>query len=173
MRKTTLIFCLALICTASPTQAGEDSNLFNKGKKFARTNQIEFAYMQFRDIINNFPNSPHREQAIFATGEYYAAIPDHQETKHIFEQFLAEYPESKSKIFALAHLYKIAELEEDAEKIEKLKTDIITIQQVGFVFRNSKELEYQSPLNHHYRAVIQIDRILIEKEGETLVELSY
>ncbi len=129
--------------------------------------------MQFRDIINNFPNSVHREQALFAAGEYYAALTDHLESKRIFEQFLAEYPDSKSKIFALAYLYKIAELGENTAPVEKLKTDIITIRQVGFVFRNSKELKYLSPLQHHYRAVIRIDRILIEKEGETLVELSY
>ena len=173
MRKITLIVCLILICTASPSGAGEDSSLFAKGKKFARSNETEFAYMQFRDIINNFPNSIHREHALFATGEYYASIPDHEETKRIFNQFLIEYPESKSKIFVLAYLYKMAEVDGDTEQIEKLKTDIIRIQQVGFVFRNSKELKYQSPLAHHYRAVIQIDRILIEKEGETLVELSY
>lgn len=129
--------------------------------------------MQFRDILNNFPDSVHRENALFATGEYYAAIPDNQESKKIFEQFIAEFSDSKPKIFALAHLYKIAEFDENSDLMEKLKTDIIAIQRVGFVFRNSKELKYLSPLNHQYRAVIQIDKILIEKEGETLVELSY
>ena len=169
-----MIFVLVLLLSlASPAISGEDSSLFSKGRKFARTSQQEFAYMQFRDIIYNFPNSAHREEALFATGEYYAAIPDHLETQRIFTQFLTEYPDSKSKIFALAFLYKIAEADQDEETMEKLKTEIIAIQRVGFVFRNSKELKYLSPCNNHYRAVIQIDKILIEKEGEALVELSY
>src|SRR3989338_7853557 len=121
MKKILLFTYILLVSLTSASLAGEDSSLFSKGRKFARSNQSEFAYMQFRDIINNFPNSPHREPALFASGEYYAAIPDHLESKRIFDQFLTEYPDSKSKIFVLAYLYKIAEFNDDTEQMEKLK----------------------------------------------------
>ena len=153
--------------------SGEDGQHFASGKNFARTHQMEFAYMQFRDIVLNYPDSPFREDALFATGEYFFNISNFNEAAKIFAQFIKEYPDSKAKIIVLGFLYKIAQEKNDTAQSEKLKTAIVTLQQVSFVFRNSKNYKYRSPSGKQYRAVIRINQITLHGDGEILAEISY
>lgn len=152
---------------------GEDRQHFALGKNFAKAQQREFAYMQFREIVLHAPGSPLREAALFAIGEYFFSILDIRQAEEIFMQFLKEYPNSKNKIFVLGYLYKIANQQNDLASTEKFKTDIITLQHVSFIFRNSKEYKYHSPLGTQHRAIIRINQITIDSGGEILAEISY
>ncbi len=172
LRKALTLVALLFFCPiiAHPS---EDAPLYSLGKNFAKRQEKEFAYMQFRDIVLHFPGSRFREGALFATGEYFYSITDYTEATKTFKQFSKEYPTSKNKIFALGYLYKIAEIENDEILTAKLRTELITLQQVSFVFRNSKQHIYRSPFHKSYRAVIRINRIAIDSEGEILAEISY
>lgn len=153
--------------------AGDDAIIFKKGQAFARQQKLDFAYMKFRDIVLHHPRSPLHERSLFATGEYFYIIANFAEAAKIFSDFVELYPESKLKIFALGYLYDIASKNNDTELTEKLKTDIITRQQVALVFRNAKEYTYKSPLYRQYHGLIQIDKITISCDGQALAEISY
>ncbi|OGX25352.1 MAG: hypothetical protein A3D10_01570 [Omnitrophica WOR_2 bacterium RIFCSPHIGHO2_02_FULL_48_11] len=173
MKYKSLISLLLFVLLSPHAHAGEDAQRFALGKNFAKTHQMEFAYMQFRDIVIHNVGSPFREASLFATGEYFADISNFPEAITIFTQFLKEYPDSKAKIFVLGYLYKIAQETNDTEQLEKLKTDIVTLQQVSFVFRNSKDYQYRSPTHKQYRAVVRINQITIYNGSEILAEISY
>ena len=171
LKRLTLVVYLFLIPALAFSE--EDELLLKRGRHFAKAHQLEFAYMQFRDIVFNYPNSRFREDAFFATGEYFSIVSDDPEAFQIFMQFVSEYPDSKRKIFALGYLSKIAQKEKNETLAEKLKTDIVTLQRVALIFKNSKEYKYLSPLNKQYRAIIQIDKITISCDGQILAEISY
>ena len=173
MQKKLALLMVFLSSTTTLLFAGEDGNHFSLGKQYARSNQAEFAYMEFRKIIQSAPDSSYRESALFATGEYFATLADFQETEAIFKQFCEEFPASKLKIFALAYLYKVATINNDTSARENFRTEIITFQQVGLIFKNSKQFKYLSPFHHQYRAIIEINKITVDKEGEILAEISY
>ncbi len=171
----TLTFCASfMVFAVSPSaSAGEDGILFNKGKQFAKTGQVDFAYMQFHEVVRNYPQSHFREDSLFAMGEYFFTESNFDETQRIFSQFMEEYPNSKLRIFALAYLYEIAQEREDEELTEKFKAQTVSAQQIALVFRNAKEYRYRSPMLTRFRALIEINKITIFRDGEILAEISY
>jgi len=54
-----------------------------------------------------------------------------------------------------------------------LEKQIIDLQQVSFVFRESKKISYKSPLYQNYKTIIHIDKIEFFVEGELFAKVSY
>jgi len=173
MKSRGLTVAILLILLPLTAYSGEDKILYARGRHFVKTHQMDFAYMQFRDIVRQYPQSTFREDALFATGEYFVQNSNFKEATKIFEEFIKEYPTAKTKIFALAYLYKMAKEKNDADLVERIKTDIITIERLGFVFRDSKEYKYHSLFHWQYHVLLQIDKITISCNGDRLAEISY
>lgn len=51
--------------------ASEESRQFLMAQKAAKAGQADFAFMHYRNLLSNYPNSKYRETALFAEGEYY------------------------------------------------------------------------------------------------------
>ena len=173
LKKILCVIVTALLIVPTPLYAGSDAILFERGRNFAKSQKLDFAYMQFRDLVFHYPRSKFYEKALFATGEYFFLYSNFAEAAKTFSEFVDLYPKSKLKIFALGYLYRIAAENKDEKLVEKLKTDIITRQQVALIFRNAKEYKYRSPLDRLYHGLIQIDKIIISCDGQTLAEISY
>lgn len=150
-----------------------DGRYYSRAVKAARKGSIDFAYMNYRAILRGYPRSKFRESALFAEGEYYFMIPSYEEADEAFQNFLKLYPQSKAKLFALAHRLRIAQETNDLELAEEIKRQIINFKQVSLVFRDRQEYLYRSPLERRYRAVIRIDKIEFYAEGDLFAEISY
>jgi tetratricopeptide (TPR) repeat protein len=148
-------------------------SIYSKATEFSKAGQSDFAFMYYNELLRNYPTSKYREQALFATGEYYYKVSSFREAAAAFTDYLGEYPGSEQRLYVLAYLLSIAQRGKDASTIESLEKQIIDLQQVSFVFREKKEIAYRSPLNQNYKAVIHIDRVEFYVEGKLFAKVSY
>ncbi len=168
------IFILAIsVWLGSVGFAPGSVQVYSKAFEFAKSGRGHFAFMHYNELLRNYPSSKYREQALFATGEYYFRVFSFRDSRIAFETFLAEYPDSKERIYALAYLLNIAQRNKNTLSVESLEKQIINLQQVSFVFRETKEITYRSPLNQSYKAVIHIDKIELYVEGELFAKVAY
>jgi len=117
--------------------------------------------------------SKYRDRALFATGEYYFQNFGFKQATKAFQTFIDEYPDSDECLYALAYLLNIAKKDSNESFVQSLEKQIIDLQQVSFVFRDSKEISYRSPLYQNLKAVIHIDKIKFYVEGELFAKVSY
>lgn len=168
--KIWIVICLWLATVGMTPGASE---MYIKATKFAKTGQNYFAFMQFNNLLRNFPDSKYRQRALFATGEYYFELFGFDEAVQAFETYIAENPDSQEKLYALAYLLNIAKQNNNESITQELEKKIVNLQKVSFVFREQKEIAYLSPLNKNYKAVIHIDNIECFVEGELLAQVSF
>ena len=153
--------------------AGEDARIYGEARKMARAGQTDFAFMQYEEILRDYPNSRFAEQALFAQGEYYFMMVNYPYAQKAFQSFLAKYPNSNGKLFALAHLLRMAKSQNDEVSVKNFEKEMIVQKQVSLVFRDRKEYHYKSPLNQPFTAEIGIDKIEIYVGGDLFVAISY
>ena len=162
------LLLLAPVCGS----AGEEDALYAKAIQAARSGRIDFAFMYYNQLDRDYPRSRHREQILFAKGEYFYELPAYPEAVKLFSVLLQEYPKSPAKLFALMYLYKIAEAGQDARALENFKKEVLTFRQVGLVFKETREYKYQSPFYRAYRAVFYIDKVEFYRGGELFAAVS-
>lgn len=168
-----LILVIVCVWLGSAGLAPGSSQIYSKAVKFAKAGQSDFAFMQYSELLRNYPTSKFRDQALFATGEYYFKNFGFKQAAEAFQTFIDEYPDSDERLYALAYLLNIAKKDGNVSVAQSLEKQIIDLQQVSFVFRNSKEIAYKSPLFQNYKAVIRIDQIEFYVEGELFAKVSY
>jgi outer membrane protein assembly factor BamD (BamD/ComL family) len=171
LRKRLLI--LAILLPGAVVFAGGDTELYQQAQSSVRRGNVDFAYMQMRNILRDYPKSRYREQAMFGMGEYHYLIPQYKQAEAMFNQYLDNFSDSKGTLFALCLLHQIAEFESDAAKAADLKNRIIKYKQVSLIFREYQEYKFVSPLNRTYRAVFHIDRIDFFAGDKPLATISY
>jgi len=152
--------------------SGSDQD-YSKAVKHAKAGQNDFAFMHYNKLLRNDPMSKYRDRALFATGEYYFQISGFKQAALAFQSLVDEYPESSGRLYALAYLLSIANKDNNRLSAEGLERQIIDLQQVSFVFRESKKIVYKSPLNQNYKTIIHIDKIEFFVEGELFAKVSY
>ncbi len=129
--------------------------------------------MYHNQILRDHPKSSYAEDALYAQAEYYAFLPDYKQAVKLFNRLMQEYPNSKTKLFTLGHLLRIAEIQNDAQRIQGLQREIMTFKQVSFVFRDFKEFKYISPFSGKYSAIFRIDAVEFFLEGELFAKVSF
>ncbi len=149
------------------------SQVYSKAVKFARAGQNDFAFMQYSKLLRNYPMSKYRDRALFATGEYYFQNFEYKQATEAFQTYIDEYPDSDERLYALAYLLNIPRKDSNDLFAQSLEKQIIDLQQVSFVFRDSKEIVYKSPLFQNHKAIIHIDKIEFYVEGELFAKVSY
>jgi len=153
--------------------AQEEAKLYSQAVKAAKSGNFIFAFMYFRSLLANYPDSKYREGALFAQGEYYFLIADYNDAGSTFIKFINNYLGSKARIFALAYLFKIAENKKNSSLAKKIKNEIITFQRLSFLFSNYKEFKYRSLFLKKYRALYYIDKVEFYAGGELFAQIPY
>jgi len=171
--KRHLIWFIVCIWLGSVGLVPGSFQVYSKAVKFAKAGQSDFAFMQYSKLLRNYPMSKYRDRALFATGEYYFQNFGFKQATEAFQTFIDEYPDSDERLYALAYLLNIAKKDSNESFAQSLEKQIINLQQVSFVFRDSKEIAYTSPLFQNHKAVIHIDKIEFYVEGELFAKVSY
>jgi len=164
---------IALVVLTGTACAASETFLYKRAVNNARRGNPDFAYMDYRLLLREHPNTRYREQVDLAMAEYMYQIPSFAEAKPMFERYLSDHPETEAKLFILAYLYHIAQAKNDAPSLEKYRKEIIDCKQVSLVFRDRKEYMYTSPLGRQLKAVFSIDNIEFSVNGELLTKISY
>jgi len=147
------------------------AKVYIKAVQFAKAGQDHFAFMQYNNLLRSYPLSKYRDEALFALGEYYFQTLSLGKAEAAFVDYLDENPDSQERMYALAYLHSIAV--KKGAPVEDIRREIINFQQVSFIFRETKEITYRSPLYKNYRTVIHIDKIEFYVEGELFAQVSY
>ena len=168
-----LIWIIVCIWLGSVGFAPGSSQVYSKAVKFAKAGQSDFAFMQYSKLLRNYPASKYRDRALFATGEYYFQNFGFRKAAEAFQTFIDENPESDERLYAFAYLLNIAKKDSDESFAQTLEKQIINLQQVSLIFRDSKEISYKSPLFQNHKAIIHIDQIEFYVEGELFAKVSY
>src|SRR3989338_995397 len=102
---------LVVLLTAGVAFAGGDAELYHQALASVRRGNLDFAYMQMRNILLDYPKSRYRDRAMFGLGEYHFLIPQYKQAEAMFSQYLDNFPDSKGTLFALCLLHQMAEFE--------------------------------------------------------------
>jgi outer membrane protein assembly factor BamD (BamD/ComL family) len=167
-----IVFLCLFSMAVRPAYPGEDGELYSNARESAKSGNLNFAFMYYRQILDDFPASKYSEQALFGTGEYYFLTLNFRESASSFIKFIGDYPQSKAKPFALMYLLKIAEKEERL-LMDDFKKDIMGLKQSIFLFKDYKEHKYRSPLLRELKAVYYIDKVEFYVQGELFAKISY
>jgi len=182
MKKTIamVLVIVGIFCFAPQTQAfsflGYDpqaSALYSTARAAARMEEYDAAFLSFRDLLENYPESRYASRSLFAVGEYYFLNGNYREAAPIFLELVNDDPEAKNAVFCLAYLLKIAQNNEDQELIAKLEHAIVTFHQLSLVFRESKQFSYRSSLSRRHKVIYYIDKVEFYVNGELFAQISY
>ena len=134
--------------------------------------QTDFLFMQYRKISRESPQTKKGLDALFAMGEYYFLMSDFQNAKESFQAFLKDGKNKFQKFFAYAYLLKMAELNHDQQSIKQISKDLAQFRRNIFVFRNTKQYKFNSPLKRSHKIICSIGKVEFIVEEKSFAKLS-
>ncbi|MDD5730787.1 MAG: outer membrane protein assembly factor BamD [Candidatus Omnitrophica bacterium] len=174
MKLAIAVLSLAFILLVLPAARAQDSGEeYSLAMQAVHAQDLDIAFMHFRSIAREHPDSKYAKNAIFATGEYYFMTGNYYDAARMFLSFINNYPESNGKLFAEAYLLDIARKQGQEDLVKKLENDIVSRKQLVLLFKNFKEYKYKSPLSRMYKADYYIDKVKFYIDGTMLAEISY
>ncbi|OGX26458.1 MAG: hypothetical protein A3J51_02790 [Omnitrophica WOR_2 bacterium RIFCSPHIGHO2_02_FULL_45_21] len=153
--------------------ARDDGQIYSMAIREVKADNIDFAFMYFRSLLRNYPDSKYAHDGSFAIGEYYFIAADYKNAAEAWSNFINDYPDSKGLPFALMYLLRVAGIRQDASLLEKLRTKIIGLKQLTFLFRESKGYTYKSPLRRKYRMIYYIDKVEFYVDDKLFEKVPY
>jgi outer membrane protein assembly factor BamD (BamD/ComL family) len=168
-----LVFFILALPFGGSALAQEEGGLYSSAIQEARAGNLEFSFIQLHTLVRTYPQSKYLENSLFAIGEYHFQENNLADAANAFSQLLEKFPDSKSTVFAMAYLLKIAQRREAAELVASLEKAIATFHKLSLVFRNSKAFTYRSAFLNKYKADYYIDKVEFYKDGELFAQVSY
>jgi outer membrane protein assembly factor BamD (BamD/ComL family) len=177
-----ILLILFLVCVtgcASVSESGdeyrESLREIHEGKPY-----FDFAFLHFKAILDDNPNSAYAPQAAFAVGEYYFDVADYYNAIKTLYMYIHQYPKDRGVIFAKLILYKIISsvqketivgVEEDT-LIKEIRKDLFS-QPLFLIFYDKKlPRSYQSLFRNSYTVYDYVDKIKVLRNGKSFLELS-
>lgn len=170
---STLVILFLTVSSAPRAFAAEDALLFAQAGMEAKKGQHEFAFLHYRSLLRDYPNSKFAIPSNFSQAEYYFLLADYEKASGLFQEFIRLYSDSREKLFALAHLLKIARLQENSQMVHQWEKEILTLKPTSFIFRDKKKFVYRSPLNRLFKAVFRINEVDFFLGEEPFVQIVY
>ena len=153
----TAVLCL-FICSDNAFARSEKA-IYQEGVRAAKAGDIDFAFMDFHELLRHSASSKYYPQALFSVGEYYYWHGNRRDAEMIFTDFIEKFPDSEAFPFAMVYLLQFWKDSPDEEFAYELKKKIIKFKQLSLLFSEFKEYSFTSSMNYNYRAVYFIDRV--------------
>ena len=174
MNKNIIILVIALLALSSlPATRSFAQSDYDVAVELANSGKKDFAFVRFLSVVDSEANPRLRENALFATGEYYFLNLDYTDALSAFNNFLSDYPDSKLKPFALFYILNMAKSAGKKTLAKKIEANIINLDRIILLFRGSKEYKVRSPLGSNYRLVRYIDRLEFYSDGKIQAQIFY
>ncbi|MCX5687798.1 MAG: hypothetical protein NTV71_04075 [Candidatus Omnitrophica bacterium] len=148
---------------------------YDLAMRYIKNKQPDFALMEFRSVIRDFPKSPLAQRSVFAIAEYYYDHKMYHDAIKDFTGYIKSYPGSKANVFAKAYLLKIIEeiidpTLEEKDKLEDIKKEFFSTP-LFLLFKEYKETSYRSPFRNKFKIRYDIDNIEVYKNGQFFLTL--
>jgi outer membrane protein assembly factor BamD (BamD/ComL family) len=180
MKKINLIilFIIGLIFVLSGQNvyAGEAGIRYDKAVRCIKLKQPDFAFMEFKSILRDFPESPLAQKSMFAIAEYCYDHKMYYDAILNFTEYINNNPRSKADVFAKAYLLKIMEeikdpTWEEKRMLEKAKEDFFS-KPLFLLSSKYKETSYKSVARNEFRIRYYIDKAEVYRNGQLFVKIT-
>lgn len=173
MRLTAIILILfwQCCCCVPLLNAADADTLWAQAVQMAKQREMDFAFINFRMIVDTYPDSTQSPAAQFDLGEYYFLENYFTLAIAEFEGIYTKHPRQKESMVALAYLYKIAQMKGQKDQMSRYQKQIISSYRAAFIFKDSRSFEYLSGFQHKHKLVFYIDRIEVFADGKLFVEV--
>ena len=187
MMKHWYLFPVILLMAACPQGfCQDDEALYRQGLAAAAADNPDFAFISFDTLVKTFPESPHRPDAFFAIAEYYSAQGAVKKSAAFFNQAclpagqaglpagqagLDTHKDFPGRLFAFARLYQFADPADNGSHRQEVRDKMLAGGSFSLLFRDYKELKFQSALGNKYLARYFIDRIEFFVNGKPFVTI--
>jgi len=144
--------------------------------RYIKKKQPDFALLEFRSVVRDFPKSPLAQRSVFAIAEYYYDNKMYYDAIKDFTGYVKNYPDSKANVFAKAYLLKIIEEIKDPTREEKntfedIKKEIFS-KPLFLLFKEYKETSYKSPSRNKFKIRYYIDNIEVYRNGQLFIKIA-
>jgi hypothetical protein len=165
-----VIFSAQELCAIEYARARYDAAI-----RYIKNKQPDFALMEFRSVIRDFPKSPLAQRSVFAIAEYCYDNKMYHEAINDFTRYVRSCPDPKAGVFAKAYLLKIIEESNDPTWEEKkmfddIKKEIFS-KPLFLLFKEYKKTSYQSPSRNRFKIKYYIDNIEVYRNGQLFLTL--
>ena len=148
---------------------------YNKAIKYIKMKQPDFALMEFRGVVRDFPKSVFARKAMFAMAEYYYDNKIYYDAIDNFTLYANNYPKSKASVFAKAYLLKImGEIDnpsqEETKAFESIKKELFS-KPLFLLFKEYKKTSYKSDSRNKFKIRYYIDNIEVYRNGRLFLAL--
>lgn len=159
MKKINIVFLVVagiiFIFGAQGLYAGEAGARYSEAVRCIKAKQPDFAFMEFRGIIRDFPKSPLAQKSIFAMAEYYYDCGMYRDAIDNFTWCAQDYSDLKANVIAKAYILKIIkEIKEPAFEEKKMVEDIkreFFSKSLFLIFSEYKKTSYRSASLNKFR----------------------
>lgn len=173
-----LLFILCLLFLFDvPTLNGQSAEgLYREAIQFIKDKQYDFALLEFRAIIRDFPESKYAQESMFAMGEYFYTQGAYHEAIKNFAEYIRNYPDADGAIFAKAYLLKIMQsiekpTEEERRVIDNIKTDFFS-KALLLLFSEYKEASYKSVFQTVFTVRYYVDITEVYRNGKIFIKIT-
>jgi outer membrane protein assembly factor BamD (BamD/ComL family) len=181
MKKINYIFLFAvglvIIFSAQKLYASEYARArYDAAIRYIKNKQPDFALMEFRSVIRDFPKSPLAQRSVFAIAEYCYDNKMYNDAIKDFTGYVKSYPSSKANVFAKAYLLKIIEeianpALEEKDMLEDIKKEFFSTP-LFLLFKEYKETSYKSPSRNKFKIRYYIDNIEVYRNGQLFIKVT-
>lgn len=137
--------------------------------------EIDFAFMEYRALLDEYPKDPSAREAAFAIGEYHFKQHNAHEAKRTFEMFDQETAEEIPKLIAQVYLLLCARLLKDDASLQALEShlkEMLSSKKLFLAFEENRVREWTSPLGNHFELREFVDRLEIILNGTPFYAIS-
>jgi len=161
-------------CFWVPCVKASEANLeWTEAIGLAKQGENDFAFMDFRAILDDYPNSRWAMASAFAQGEYYFLQDNLPMATDEFKNFYAKYPQHPEALIAIAYLFKIAEIQKNPDRMKEYRNKAASFRQLTFIFNDQKSFKFMSGFQRKYKLVSYINKVDLYVNGKLFTEVPF
>jgi len=181
MKKINYIFLIAaglmVILSARELYAIEYARArYDSAIRYIKNKKPDFALLEFRSVIRDFPKSPLAQRSAFAIAEHYYDSKMYYDAIKGFAEYVKSYPDSKANVFAKAYMLKMIEeiadpTFEETNMLEDIKKEFFSTP-LFLLFKEYKETSYKSPYRNKFKIRYYIDNIEVYRNDQLFIRIT-
>ncbi len=173
MRPLIVFLLFVQYCGVVPVNAAEDGIVWEEAVQMAKRGDADFAFMYFRILAHDYPDSRRAVDAQFALGEYYFLQGNFAVAAQEFGDFCARYPKRKETLAALGYLYQMARMQGQTDAMKKYRDRVVASHQVILIFDEKQSFQFLSGFQRRHKVAFYIDKIEVWIDDKLFSEIPF
>ena len=146
-----------------------------QAERYVAEGEIDFAFMEYRALLEAYPKDPLAREAAFAIGEYHFDQHNTREAKRAFEMFNQEAAEEIPRLLVQVYLLLCARLLKDDSSVQAFEShlkEMLSSKKLFLAFEENRIQEWTSPLGNRFSLREFVDHMEITLNGAPFYSIS-